>query len=207
MILDFKDLSPKERYHLMTQTIIPRPIAWVLTAWNISDQSTYNLAPFSYFTPISSKPPLVLFSVGQKTTKEPKDTLKNAQHTEKLVIHIPSITDIEDVSNSAKELAHNTSEVTDLNLELTDFEGFELPRLQNCKLAFGCSLYEIKTLQDVPQQLVIAQIEKIFIEDTVLQATSDNKRLVVDALKVNPLTRLGGNEYSNLNEITSFKRV
>ncbi|SQD77863.1 protein of unknown function, might belong to Protein/domain typically associated with flavoprotein oxygenase, DIM6/NTAB family protein [Moritella yayanosii] len=32
MQLNFTDLSANQRYHLMTQTIIPRPIAWVLTA-------------------------------------------------------------------------------------------------------------------------------------------------------------------------------
>jgi len=31
MIIDFKHTAPLNRYHLMTQTILPRPIAWVLS--------------------------------------------------------------------------------------------------------------------------------------------------------------------------------
>ncbi|SGZ00830.1 hypothetical protein [Moritella viscosa] len=31
MQLNFSDFSANQGYHLMTQTIIPRPIAWVLT--------------------------------------------------------------------------------------------------------------------------------------------------------------------------------
>jgi flavin reductase (DIM6/NTAB) family NADH-FMN oxidoreductase RutF len=63
MHLDFSDFTAAQRYHLMTQTIIPRPIAWALTD---SDNGSYNLAPFSYFTAVSSEPALLMLSVGKK---------------------------------------------------------------------------------------------------------------------------------------------
>ena len=63
MNLDFSTLSANQRYHLMTQTIIPRPIAWVLTD---SNNGSFNLAPFSYFTAVSSAPPMLMLSVGKK---------------------------------------------------------------------------------------------------------------------------------------------
>ena len=70
MNIDASTLAPIQIYHLMTQTVIPRPIAWVLTE---SGEADYNLAPFSYFTPVSSNPPLLMFSVGKKPTGEIKD--------------------------------------------------------------------------------------------------------------------------------------
>ncbi len=74
MNLQLSSISPTQIYHLMTQTIIPRPIAWVLTD---SGEHNYNLAPFSYFTPVASNPPLLMFSVGKKPSGETKDTTRN----------------------------------------------------------------------------------------------------------------------------------
>ena len=87
MQLNFSDFSANQRYHLMTQTIIPRPIAWVLTD---SGDASYNLAPFSYFTAVSSKPALLMISVGKKPNGDNKDTLTNILKNKKMVIHIAS---------------------------------------------------------------------------------------------------------------------
>ncbi len=60
MNLKLDTLAPTQIYHLMTQTVVPRPIAWALTE---SSEKEYNLAPFSYFTPVSSNPPVLMLSV------------------------------------------------------------------------------------------------------------------------------------------------
>ena len=45
MIFDLeKNTTINEQYKLMAQTIIPRPIAWVVT----EDEGVINIAPFSY---------------------------------------------------------------------------------------------------------------------------------------------------------------
>ena len=59
MYIDFSQWDPSAIYHLMTQTVVPRPIAWVLTE---SADQNFNLAPFSYFTAVSSHPPLLMIS-------------------------------------------------------------------------------------------------------------------------------------------------
>jgi flavin reductase (DIM6/NTAB) family NADH-FMN oxidoreductase RutF len=51
MFIHFEERSTSERYHLMSNTVIPRPIAWVVTEGEV-----VNIAPFSYFTPLSSEP-------------------------------------------------------------------------------------------------------------------------------------------------------
>jgi flavin reductase (DIM6/NTAB) family NADH-FMN oxidoreductase RutF len=58
MILDLKDLSPNQVYYQFIQTLIPRPIAWVLTD---NGNGSFNLAPFSYFNGIASDLQLFLF--------------------------------------------------------------------------------------------------------------------------------------------------
>ena len=59
MTLDFEALAPREAYSWMINAITPRPIAWVST---ISAEGKTNLAPFSYFQALCSKPPMLMFS-------------------------------------------------------------------------------------------------------------------------------------------------
>ena len=79
MIIDFTQLPPASIYHTMTQTVVPRPIAWVLTS---HDNGQWNVAPFSYFNAVSSHPPLVSLSVGRKrdgSRKIPGTTLRSTR--------------------------------------------------------------------------------------------------------------------------------
>jgi len=197
MIANLENLSANTIYHLMTQAVIPRPIAWVLTE---SSEKNYNLAPFSYFTAVSSAPPILMFSVGKKPTGEIKDTAKNVIDNKKMVIHIAHEQQSKVVTESAATLPHGESELISTALETVEFEGFSLPRLKDCHIAFACTLYETKELGDVPQMLIFAEIQQIYINDDVIEL-DDKDRVKVLADKVKPLSRLGGAEYGSLGAI------
>lgn len=201
MNIELSTLAPTQIYHLMTQTVIPRPIAWVLTD---SGKQNFNLAPFSYFAPVSSNPPLMMISVGKKPSGEVKDTTRNVLETGKLVIHIANVGQAEQVTQSAATLDHGESEVVASDIELVEFDGFELPRVKGCPVAFGCTLYEVQEIGATPQSLIFAEINTVYIDPEVIGDRSD--RLVVEALKVNPLSRLGGNDYSVLERTFSVAR-
>lgn len=201
MHIDISTLAPSQVYHLLTQTIIPRPIAWVLTD---SGESNYNLAPFSYFTAISSQPPLLMFSAGNKPDGELKDTVRNVLETGKMVIHIASVDLAEKVTQTSATLAHGISETELAQLELIDVEGVDLPRLSACPIAFHCSLYEVKEIGDAPQHLVFAEIDRVYIDPKVILPREE--RLQINALDINPLCRLGGSEYAILDKTFSVVR-
>ena len=202
MQIDFSDFTASQRYHLMTQAIIPRPIAWALTD---SDNGSYNLAPFSYFTAVSSDPALLMLSVGKKANGDNKDTLTNILNNKKMVIHIASTDQAELVTQTAQTLAHGESELASANLTTTAFENFPLPRLAECDIAFGCELYEIKTLGDAAQTLIFVEIKQLYMSESV--ATKDAKdRLKIDASKVAPLARLGGGEYASITNPFTLQR-
>jgi len=202
MLLDFSDLETSERYHLMTQTIIPRPIAWVLTD---SGSENYNLAPFSYFTALSTEPALLMISVTKKPNGDVKDTLSNVLKNKKMVIHIASDEQAELVTKTAATLDHGESELTDTDLTTVAFEGFDLPRLAECNIAYGCELYDIKEIGDAPQTLIFVEVKQLYINDKVLN-TDNPDRIKVSADKVKPLARLGGGEYASLKKPFSLKR-
>lgn len=201
MNIDLTTMPPADIYHLMTQTVIPRPIAWVLTQ---SGTQNYNLAPFSYFTPISSNPPLLMFSVGKKPSGEIKDTTRNVLANRKMVVHIAHQAQAESVTQTAATLEHGESEVAATGLELVSFDGFDLPRVQGCPVAFGCSLFEVKEIGDTPQSLIFAKIEQIYLDPNIV--TEQGERLTIDALSLNPLSRLGGSQYALTRDVFSVAR-
>jgi len=202
MQLNFSEFSANQRYHLMTQTIIPRPIAWVLTD---SGDENYNLAPFSYFTAVSSKPALLMISVGKKPNGDSKDTLTNILKNKKMVIHIASDDQAQLVTQTAATLAHGESELVKAGLTTSAFDDFPLPRLDQCDIAYGCELYEIKELGDVPQTLIFVEVKQLYINDAVVSKDA-KERLNIAADKVKPLARLGGGEFASITAPFSMQR-
>ena len=75
MKFDPNELKFSEVHKLMIGSIVPRPIAFVST---ISKNGNNNIAPFSYFNGVCSKPPTIMFAPARKgwDGKE-KDTLTN----------------------------------------------------------------------------------------------------------------------------------
>ena len=139
MQLDINSLSPNQRYHLLTQTIIPRPIAWVLSE-NLD--GSLNLAPFSFFNAMCSDPALFVLSVGNKDQATPKDTAINLLSGREFVIHIASSADAKTLNITSTTLDYQQSEVELADVELTEFPGGSTPRLESCAIAYRCSLYE-----------------------------------------------------------------
>ena len=85
MILDPQAMSAGAVYRFLIGVIVPRPIAFVSTIGS----SGANVAPFSYFMPIGSRPPLLGVSIGLREG-EIKDTLANIRETSDFVINIVS---------------------------------------------------------------------------------------------------------------------
>lgn len=207
MIIDFTALTAPQAYHLMTQTIVPRPIAWVLTENEAgSGQDRYNLAPFSYFNSVDSNPPTLMISIGQQADGSSKDTLANIQRSGELVIHIASAQDIEALNQSAATLPYGESELAASSLTTTPVEGWALPRLSKTKIAFSCTLDHLHLIGKTPQSLVFARVNATYIADEIVRIDEANGRTIVDAAALDPLARLGGSNYAFLGEYISLKR-
>ena len=72
MLFDFTTLSAKDRYKLLVSTIVPRPIAWVVTQ---DSEGVLNAAPYSFFNAFANEPPIVVIGIGGRTEGDLKDTL------------------------------------------------------------------------------------------------------------------------------------
>ena len=109
------------------------------------------------------------------------------------------------VTQTAASLAHGESELTESALKTVTFDNFPLPRLAQCDIAYGCELYEIKELGDVPQNLIFVEIKQIYINENVIDI-DEKQRIKVHADKIKPLARLGGGEYTTINKPFSLAR-
>lgn len=196
MELDFSLLSPNQVYHTLIQSIVPRPIAWVLSE---NADKSLNLAPFSYFTAIASDPPLIMFSVGKRPDSgDKKDTLINVTNNKQFVVHIASQSLANEVAVSSSPLKYGQSEVSEIGLDTENFNNFNLPRINLAKIALACELYEIKEIGNKPMALVFGEIKHAYISNEI--ATSDGIRTTIDATKLDPLVRLGGDDYAGISQ-------
>ncbi len=202
MLLQLDQFEAAQRYYLMSQTLVPRPIAWVLSE---NATGSYNLAPFSYFNAICSAPPLIMLSIGKKPDGSDKDTRRNIIERKYFTVHIASIDSLNALNQSASPLDADESEVEMLGLATTEFEDFPLPRLADCKIAYACELRDIHIVGEVEQAVIYGEIKTIYLDDRI--ATEDDKgRIKVDVDKLQPVSRLGANEYMAPGEVVTLKR-
>ncbi len=202
MYFDLAELSPNQAYFTMTQTIVPRPVAWVLSENASGD---FNLAPFSYFNAVCSDPPLVMLSIGRKPDGSPKDTRVNIEQRGHFVIHIAHREQAQPMTESSATLDYGDSEVARLGLQTVPFQGFTLPRLKDCRVAFACERYEIREIGNAKQTLLLGLVRAIYVDDAAV--TTDAKgRTKIDAARIDPLGRLGGGEYSTMEGIVNVPR-
>ena len=201
MFIDCSKQSSSQNYFTLIQTVIPRPIAWVLSD---NGNGTYNLAPFSFFNAVASNPPLIVLSIGWKDELTRKDTWVNIQERKDFVVHIPSVENIKEVAGSSATLAHGVSEIDQLHLPLEKVEGQRLPKLKGPKVALFCEKFSIQEIGGDQQGLILGKINHMWFHDSIVKESSG--RLTIDPKVLNPLARLGGPHYAGLDEILSMKR-
>lgn len=202
MILELDQLSPSRAYFALIQAVVPRPIAWVLSP---NDDGGHNLAPFSYFNLVCSDPPLLMLSIGKKSDGSLKDTRRNILERDAFVVHVPHAGQAPLVSASSSELAANESELARLGLATVPFDGHPVPRLRDCRIAFACERYQVVELGPLPQALILGLIKSVYIDDAIGRQ-DDKGRVSIDIAALDPLSRLGGDQYAELGDILDIPR-
>ena len=200
MHVDMSALSSVEVYATMTQTIVPRPVAWVLTQ---NDGGDYNIAPYSYFNAMSSAPPMVVISVGVQPDGGIKDTRYNLEQRSNCVINIAHREMAAALTASSATLPRGTSEIGKLGLATAEMPGSAIPRLSDCRVAYAARLVDTKLIQK--QWIAFLQLTDLYLDDSVVG--EDNKgRMKVLADKLDPIGRLGGGEYVMAGDIVTIER-
>lgn len=188
MLFDYAAQEPAMRYKLMSQSVIPRPIAWIIT----DNGQTLNAAPFSYFTPLSSNPPTIIVSVGHKSDKTPKDTLHNIRTQKKCTVCMVNDQLLNPMHFSSKELPHEQSEVESFNIATQTIIPAFPPMIEGAPVAFFCTLHQEIALGGKTVPLIL-EIKHQYVHDNCI---TDIDHL---AIAFDPVARIG-KRYAFVNE-------
>jgi len=190
MVINYADKELTQRYQLMAQTIIPRPIAWICTE---DEKGTLNIAPFSYFMGLSSEPPAMIVSIGHKSDGLPKDTLKNIRESKKCTICMVDEANLAKMHLSSQELASEQSEAQTFDIKTVDIvEGFP-PMVADVKSAFFCEFLQEVELQGSQTIPLILEIKQQYIANEIIK---DKEKIT---LKYSPIARVG-KSYAHIGE-------
>ena len=167
MIIDYDEVNDLNRYKIMSDTVVPRPIAWIVT----EDEGVINAAPFSYFVPLSSNPATVIVSIGQKEQGVPKDTLHNILKHKKATICFVNENNVEQVKLSATMLDKEESEVQKYDIEVQKVLEEFPAMISSSQTALFCEFYQ---KVDMPGKTtpIILEVKKQYLEDGRLDERS-----------------------------------
>ncbi len=177
-------------YRLLTAVVVPRPIAWVTS---LSDEGVVNLAPHSFYTVACADPPIVQFtSVGSK------DTLRNVQATGEFVVSLAHGPLIEAVNNTSAAFPWDESEPAQLGITMEPSGAVKPPRVAESPVSIECTLHSVRELGN--STVVLGNVVTITVADDVLVDGHPEYALL------DPLSRLGRNEWGLRAETTSMRR-
>ncbi|MHC5067229.1 MAG: flavin reductase family protein [Planctomycetota bacterium] len=183
--IDPSTLNPVDAYRMMIGCVVPRPIAWVTT---VADDGRHNLAPFSFFTGVTSRPPTIAIAIGPRTP--PKDTLANLRSQGQAVVHLPPLELMEEVHQSGAEYRDDINEASELGLELLPSTLVVPPRLAKAEVALECQLDQEVAVGDPATALCLLRVLRVHVADAVAGADG-----LPDPERLRALGRLGERSY------------
>ena len=197
MELKISEAELKDITSVLYRILIPRPIAWVSTK---SKNGIDNLAPFSFYGGVTANPPIVSLGIGRRKGKH-KDTAQNIIDTEECVIHLTSVELSEKMVLTSAELPPDEDEFEVAGINKKDSVDVKPPIIKEAQIAMEGKLYEHIEVGNSPGDMMLIEIIRIHIDDSIL-----DERGKPDVAKIDPLARLGGRKYASLNEAWDIVR-
>ena len=163
MQIDPSQNSTADNYKLLTNLVIPRPIAWVTS---MNAEGVINLAPFSFFNAVAADPLYVIISVGQNDAGQPKDTARNIVANGEFVVNMVT-EDLFDAMNlSAAEFPAGESELAAAGLEPAASLRVSVPRVALAQASLECKLFSTQMLGK--NTLIIGEVVMFHVADHLL---------------------------------------
>ncbi|MBV9346748.1 MAG: flavin reductase family protein [Pseudolabrys sp.] len=197
MFYDTRDKSRPLQHDPFKAIVTPRPIGWVTT---ISAAGKVNLAPYSYFNGVLSRPNLVMFS-----SEGYKDSLRNAEETGEFVCNLATWDLREAMNATSAPLAYGINEMEKAGLEPAPSKLVKPPRVAKSPCALECKLVEVVKLKDAQGDVLdgyiaIGQVIGVHIDDHFIK---DGR---LDSAAMKPIARCGYDEYAVYDSVFRMTR-
>jgi len=179
MQIDPADNTHAQNYQLLTNLVIPRPIAWVTS---LNPDGAVNLAPFSFFNAVGSHPLYVLVSIGRRDNGEPKDTARNIETGREFVVNLVTEDLLAAMNVSAADFPADHSELLATELQATPGARVQVPHLAQAQASLECRLFQ--TLPLGSNTVYIGEVVMFHVADALV-----GPRLHIE--NFSPIGRLG----------------
>lgn len=175
------DVTLEKRRAMLLGSIVPRPIAWTST---VSAAGVRNLAPFSYFTVVSTTPPMVSLTLEKKDDGTAKDTLENIRATGEFVVNVVSGPLTDAMVTSSREHPSEADEFVLAGVTPLASQTVSAPRVREAPISMECTL--VRILRPGSDDVVIGRVERFHFDESVID---EHRDVVPSALR--PVGRLG----------------
>jgi flavin reductase (DIM6/NTAB) family NADH-FMN oxidoreductase RutF len=188
---------------LFNAFVAPRPIGWIST---VDLQGRTNLAPFSYFTAVASRPPTLMFSCGAPNDRFEKDTLSNVRATGEFVANLVTWDLSEHMNITSTDAPKGEDEFKLAGLSKKASRLVAPPHVAESPVAMECKVMQIVDLEpslpgDRKNSVVFGRVVAIFVDDSYMNAGR------FDTHRARPVARLGGFQYAAVAETFEMPRL
>jgi flavin reductase (DIM6/NTAB) family NADH-FMN oxidoreductase RutF len=194
MQFDFEAMSAIERYKIMVSTIVPRPIAWVVS---LDPEGRPNAAPYSFFNAMGNDPPIVCIGVQRHPENRFKDTSHNILLTSQFVVNLVSEATAEAMNITCIDAPPGVDELKLAGLETVASVKVKPPRIAASPVAFECVVHTVMNFSP-NQAMVIGRIVHAHVQD---DCVLDAAKHYIDTPKLKLVGRMhGSGTYSRTND-------
>jgi flavin reductase (DIM6/NTAB) family NADH-FMN oxidoreductase RutF len=201
MILKLDELSTAATQSWLQHAIAPRPIALVST---IDKGGRSNLAPFSFFNMVSSRPPLIIFSPSRRVRDNTtKHTLENLYEVPEAVVHVVTYDMVQQVSLASCDYPKDVDEFNKAGFTKEPASRVRPFMVKESPVKMECRIKEIKPLgkQGGAGNIIIAEVLCLHVSEHLLNEDAS----MIDQAKLKLVARLGGDWYCRVTEDVLFK--
>lgn len=186
-------------YRLLIGVIVPRPIAVVGTC---SAHGQVNLAPFSFFTGIGSRPMSLLFCPVNNRDGSEKDSLRNAKPRSEggqgqFTVSVCTESIVRRVAAAAEPLPFGESEFAFVGLNERRSVAVAPPSVAESPAVFECRTRQVVRLapgQAGGGNIVIGEVVHAWIDDALMVHGA------VDPQRLRAVARMGGDSWATTRE-------
>jgi flavin reductase (DIM6/NTAB) family NADH-FMN oxidoreductase RutF len=185
------------RYDPFKAIVAPRPIGWVTT---MNGRGDINLAPYSFFNGISSRPALVIFS-----SEGLKDSVSFIRETGEFVCNLATWDLRTQMNATSAPLPRGVNEMERAGLAPAPSRLVKPPRVAASPCALECKLIKIVPIESaggmaVDCHVVIGHVIGVHIDDRFIV---DGK---LDTAAMKPIARCGYDQYAVVESLFSMQR-
>lgn len=201
MLFDFATLGASNRYKLLVSTVVPRPIAWVVSQ---DAEGRLNAAPFSFFNVFGEEPPLIIIGAGGRQPGHAKDTVANVRRTGQFVVNLVSEDTAKAMNVTAIDFPPGVNELEEARLTTAPSIRVRPPRIAESPVALECEQFALLDLNE-GRTLLLGKVLAMHVRD---DAVLDAERCYIDTPKLGLIGRMHGRGwYSRTSDRFEMKRI